>query len=65
VFPARFTGRAGPAGTGEFYTGVRPGATGVAERLTYESGQVYWAFSSGGAWLVCDRDEVELTGGEI
>lgn len=52
VYPARYLGRPGPHGTGEFYTGVRPGDLGEAERITYPAGPPQLAFHRpGGAWL--------------
>lgn len=66
VFPARFIGRCGPDGTGEFYSGVRPGDYGEA-RLTEwynpETGEgsdlVSLSFHRyGGAWLSVFREEV-------
>jgi hypothetical protein len=63
VFPARFTGQAGPKGTGEFYTGVTPGAVGEAEHKTYPGGRETWAFHlPGGAWLTCRAADVQGLG---
>jgi hypothetical protein len=61
TFAAQFTGRCGPTGRGEGYSGVTPGATGVAKRSTWSTGLESWSFSVGGAWLGCKRADIELT----
>jgi hypothetical protein len=60
-YDATFTGKSGPAGTSEFFTGVKPGMRGTAARKIYSAdGSESWSFSIGGAWLVCDREDLEL-----
>lgn len=56
-----FVGKCGPYGTGEFYSGVKPGMRGTISRSLYErTGYASWAFSVGGAWLSCTPDEVRI-----
>jgi hypothetical protein len=59
--PATFTGKCGPNGTGEFYTGVKPGMRGIAMHEVSSTGYESWAFGTGeSAWLMCDREDLEL-----
>ena len=60
-YPAKFTGRAGPNGTGEFYTGVTPGAAGEAMKTTWHDGTESWSFHLlGGAWLSVQREDIQV-----
>lgn len=61
--PARFLGRCGPYGTGEFYTGVKPGMVGTVKVTLLQGHPLEWAmisFSIGGAWLCVKADEIEI-----
>ena len=59
--PATFTGKCGPNGTGEFFTGVRPGMQGIAMHTVWSTGAESWSFGSGdSAWLSCNREDLEL-----
>lgn len=60
-YPARYRGRPGPYGTGEFYSGVTPGAIGEAEVTTYGTAPPMMSFRRPGcAWLaVYDPREIE------
>jgi hypothetical protein len=58
---ATFIGKCGPYGTGEGYTGVKPGMRGIARLDVWSTGLEGWEFGSGhDAWLSCDRADVDL-----
>jgi hypothetical protein len=59
-YAATFIGKSGPSGTGEFYSGVRPGMQGTAAHKIWSTQHESWSFSVGGAWLSCDREEIQL-----
>lgn len=60
LMPARYTGR-----RSEFYSGVTPGAEGIAERVTLCTGSYLYSFSVGGAWMSVPSDEVLEELGEV